>query len=72
MEANAGSSCAKCGGPTAPGQFGTLTDPQLFFAEAHVSELGGMRMVQGTGERIAVNAQRCRQCGHIELWAPAI
>ncbi len=69
MEKDEGSSCAKCGGPTAPGQLGTLTDPQLFFAQAEVREFGGMRMVQSTGERTAVNALRCTQCGHIELWA---
>lgn len=61
--------CAKCGGVTAPGQLGTLEDPQLFFAEAEVREFAGMRMVQASGVRFPVAAERCVECGHIELSA---
>lgn len=61
--------CSICGGSTESGQLGTLEDPQLFFAAGQTSELGGMRMVRATGERMAVDAERCTQCGHIELRA---
>jgi hypothetical protein len=48
---------------------GTLEDPQLYFAEAEVSEFAGMRMVQASGVRFPVAAERCVECGHIELSA---
>ncbi|CAN5394918.1 hypothetical protein BH10ACT11_BH10ACT11_16090 [soil metagenome] len=62
-------SCVHCGGATEVGQFGPLDDPQLFFAKAEVKKMGPMRVVQGTGPRLAVSAARCTECGRLELFA---
>lgn len=61
--------CAHCGGQTVPGQFGPLDDPQLFWAQAEVKKVGPMRMVQGTGPRLAVSAARCSECGRLDIYA---
>ncbi len=61
--------CTVCGGEVTQGSLGTIRDPQTYWSGAEVKSFGRIRVSQSSGERIAVVAERCSDCGRIELVA---